>query len=472
MRTDERASSTMIRAAGLLPVALVLALASIACRPDVAHEVGADLADEVAADVVDEVGAGWPGWRGPARDGRSSEAALQEQWPEGGPPLLWRTTGLGSGFSSLAVADGRIFTLGDVGEEQHVVAVSSDDGSILWRTVIGPSWSEADLYPGSRSTPSVAGDTVYALGTEGDLVALAGDSGVVRWRRSLAEMGGFVAMASAGVNWRFTESPLVDGDRVVVTPGAPDAAMVALDRHSGEVLWRASIPDLGDLGSDGAAYSSIVISHGAGVKQYVQLMGRGVVGVRAADGRFLWGYNRIANDVANIPTPLVEGDHVFTSTGYDTGAALLELRPGGDGPDGALVEAHEVYFLEASTFQNHHGGMVLHDGFVYTGTGHNRGFPLGLELRTGTVAWGPVRNEGRGSAALAYADGRLYFRYQDGLVVLVEATPEAYRERGSFRIPEVRDPSWSHPVVSGGRLYLREQDRLYVYDLRRGNDEA
>ena len=410
--------------------------------------------------------ADWPGWRGPARDARSTDTGLLQQWPEGGPPLSWSAEGLGSGFSSVAVVGERIFTLGDVGEEQHVIALSAEDGSPLWRTVIGPSWSEADLYPGSRSTPSIAGDTVYALGSDGDLVALTIDTGVVRWRRSLSEMGGAVAMARAGVNWRFAESPLVDGDRVVVTPGAPDAALIALDRRSGEVVWRAAIPELGDRGSDGAAYSSIVVSHGAGVEQYVQLLGRGVVGIRASDGRFLWGYNRIANDVANIPTPLVQGDHVFTSTGYDTGAALLELRPAGEDSGGPLVEAHEVYFLEGEVFQNHHGGMVLHEDHVYTGSGHNRGFPLCLELRSGRVAWGPVRNDGRGSAAIAYADDRLYFRNQDGLVVLVAATPEEYREHGRLRISEVRDPSWSHPVVSDGRLYLREQDRLYVYDVR------
>jgi outer membrane protein assembly factor BamB len=410
--------------------------------------------------------ADWPGWRGAERDARSSDTGLLQEWPEGGPPLAWSAEGLGRGFSSVSVADGRVFTIGDAGAEQHVIALSVEDGALLWRTAIGPSWSDADLYPGSRSTPSVAGDTVYALGTEGDLVALAADTGAVRWRRSLAEMGGAVAMASAGVNWRFAESPLVDGDRVVVTPGAPDAALVALDRRSGEVLWRSAIPQLGDRGSDGAAYSSIVVSHGAGIKQYVQLLGRGVVGVRASDGRFLWGYNRVANDVANIPTPLVSGDRVFASTGYGTGAALLELRPAGDAPDGTRVEASEVYFLEGEAFQNHHGGMVLHDGHVFAGVGHNRGFPLALELATGEVAWGPVRNQGRGSAAIAYADRRLYLRYQDGLVVLVAATPEGYREHGSFRIPEVRDPSWSHPVITGGRLYLREQDRLYVHDLR------
>jgi len=198
------------------------------------------------------------------------------------------------------------------------------------------------------------------------------------------------------------------------------------------------------------------------VRQYVQLLGRGVVGIDAATGKYLWGYNRVANDVANIPTPIVDGSRVFVSTGYGTGAALLEIVAGESGPT-----VKEVYFLEADTMQNHHGGMILHDGHVYCGTAHNKGFPLCVELATGKVAWGPERNAGKGSAAVAYADGRLYFRYQDGLVVLVEAASDGYHEHGSFLIPEVKHPSWSHPVISGGKLYLREQDRLLCYDVSR-----
>ena len=196
----------------------------------------------------------------------------------------------------------------------------------------------------------------------------------------------------------------------------------------------------------------------------MQLLGRGLVGVDAATGKFLWGYNRVANDIANIPTPIVDGSRIFTSTGYGTGAALLDIGAGEEG-----VVAKEKYFLPGDTFQNHHGGMILHGGHVYTGSGHNKGFPLAVELATGKIAWGPVRNEGKGSAAIAYADGRLYLRYQDGRMVLVEATAEEYREHGTFMIPDVKQFSWSHPVVIDGRLYLREQDSLYVYDVRAQN---
>lgn len=400
----------------------------------------------------------WPGWRGPDRDGRSPETGLMEAWPEGGPPLAWSASGLGNGYSSLAVVGDRVYTLGDHGDTQHALALSRDEGKILWKTPIGPS--HEDKYIGARSTPTVDGDRIYVLSTEGELFCLNAANGEVRWQRSLPEDFGGVMMSIRGHSWKFAESPLVDGDRVVVTPGAADAALVALDKMTGKEIWKAKVPALGEKGGDGAGYSSVVVSHGAGVKQYVQLMGRGVVGIEAETGRFLWGYNKVANDVANIPTPLVHGDHVFASTGYGTGAALLELSKTENG-----VDAEEVYFLEGETFQNHHGGLILDDGTVYTGTGHNKGFPLALDMAEGKVAWGPVRNEGEGSAAVTFADGRLYMRYQDGRMILVEANPEEYRERGSFEIPDVQQFSWSHPVVAGGKLWLREQDNLWVYDV-------
>jgi outer membrane protein assembly factor BamB len=406
--------------------------------------------------------ADWPQWRGPERNGRSPETGLLAAWPEGGPPLAWSTDGLGSGYSSLSVAGGRIFTMGDLGDTQFVLALDGQSGAQLWKTPVGPRWE--DEYGGPRATPTVDGDHLYAMGTQGDLVCLETATGREVWRRNMVEdFGGDLMKAMGKYDWRYAESPLVDGDRVLATPGARDAMMVALDKRTGEEIWRASIPELGEAGADGAAYSSIVISNGGGTKQYVQLVGRGVIGVDAESGRFLWGYNRVANDVANIATPLVFGDHVFASSGYGTGSALLRLVGEGGG-----VRAEEVYFLPADVVQNHHGGMILHDGFVYTGTGHNKGFPVSVRVEDGKVAWGPVRNQGKSSAAVTYADGRLYFRYQDGLMVLVEATPTGYEERGSFMIPEVGNFSWSHPVIADGKLYLREQDKLWVYDISAG----
>jgi len=401
----------------------------------------------------------WPQWRGPERNGKSPETGLTDRWPEGGPPLVYRASGLGVGYSSLAVVGDRIFTLGDLEEGQHVIALDRATGKRLWTTRIGPRWE--DEYGGPRSTPTIDGDRLYALGTDSDLVCLKTADGSVVWKRNLQKDFGGRMMAIRGTDWRFAESPLVDGDRVVVTPGARDAALVALDKRTGKEIWRAAIPELGPAGADGAGYSSIVISHGGGVRQYVQLLGRGAVGVDAKTGKFLWGYNRVANHVANIATPIIDGDHVFVSTGYGTGSVLLRLQ--GDGEGG--VRAEEVYWLSADTLQNHHGGLILDGGYIYTGTGHNKGFPICVEMASGEVVWGPIRNDGQSSAAVTWADGKLFFRYQNGLMVLVEATPEGYEERGSFMIPDVQ-LSWSHPVIAGGKLYLREQDNLYCHDLR------
>jgi len=402
----------------------------------------------------------WPQWRGPARDGRSTETGLLQQWPDGGPPLLWRSAGFGAGYSSLAIAAGRIFTMGDIGEDQYLIAASDEDGRILWKQRVGPAWTDP-MFSGARATPTIDGDRVYAMGTDGDLLCARVKTGEVVWRRSLAkDFSGKMMFAGGRYDWRFSESPLVDGKRLIVTPGIREAALVALDKTTGKEIWRASVPDLGSQGLDGAGYASAVVSEAGGVRQYVQLIGRGLVGIEAETGRFLWGYNRIANTVANIPTPIVSGDYVFASSGYGAGAVLLKLERHDE-----EVRAREVYFLNADTMQNHHGGMVLHDGHVYSGTGLNKGFPLCVELSSGKVNWGPVRNAGRNSVAPVYADDRLYLRYQSGLMLLVEATPEAYRERGSFEIPDVKKESWSHPVIANGRLYLREQDHLLVYDI-------
>ena len=408
----------------------------------------------------------WPQWRGPQRDGRSPDQDLLQDWPEDGPPLAWQASGLGTGFSSVAVAGARIYTMGDQGDAQYLLALDRTDGHLLWKTKVGPAWN--DKYLGPRSTPTVDGDKVYVLSTEGDLFCVENSTGKVVWQRSLpADFGGVMQTYQGTHQWKFSESPLVDGGKLIVTPGGKQAAMVALHKMTGEEVWRCAIPALGEKGGDGAGYSSVVISEAAGIRQYVQFVGRGVIGVEAATGRFLWGYNGVANGTANIATPLVQGDHVFASSGYGTGSALLKITG-----DGKQLKAEEVYFLEPNVMQNHHGGLILHDGFVYTGTGHNKGFPLSVNLLTGEVAWGPERNEGKSSAAITYADGRIYFRYQDGLMVLVEATAAGYREHGSFMIPEVSQPSWPHPVIIGGRLYLREQDNLFCYDLTMAKSKA
>lgn len=304
--------------------------------------------------------ADWPQWRGPNRDGRSPEVRLLESWPDGGPARLWSAPGFGTGFSSLAVAGSRIYTMGDLADGQFLLAARESDGTAVWRVRVGPVFEHE--YPGPRSTPTVANDRIFALGTEGDLVCVEAADGREVWRRNILDDFRGRQMRYQGTHyWRVSESPLVDGDRVIVTPGAQDALLVALDVSSGKEIWRTRVDrNLGPKGDDGAAYSSAVISNAGGARQIVQLVGRGAVGVDAGTGRLLWSYNAIANGTANISTPILSGDLIFVSTGYQTGAALLEIPR-----ENANVV--ERYFLPHTTFQNHHGNMILDGGVLYAG---------------------------------------------------------------------------------------------------------
>jgi len=364
--------------------------------------------------------ADWPQFRGVNRDAQSAERGLLQQWPEGGPKLAFQVKGMGVGYSSVSIQNGRLFTMGDIGRDQFVIAVSLDKKAVQWKTRIGAAWTE-DQYAGARGTPTADGELIYAIGTEGDLMAMEAATGKVRWKKSLP--GDFSGRMMSG--WKWSESPLVDGDRLVVTPGGSESLLVCLEKATGKEIWRTKAGEMGPKGRDGAGYSSIVISNGAGVKQYVQMMGRGVVGVRASDGKFMWSYNRVANDTANISTPIVSGDLVFSATGYQTGSGLLKLSKQGDS-----VAATEQYFLDGKTFQNHHGGMVLVGGHIYGGQGHRMGLPICIELATGRKIWG------------------------------------GDMEKGQFEIPDASPLNWPYPAISDGKLFLRDQDRLLVYDIK------
>jgi outer membrane protein assembly factor BamB len=403
--------------------------------------------------------ADWPQWRGPNRDGKSTETGTIQNLERTPPKLLWMVDGMGRGYASVAVVDGRLYTTGNGDRGQKVVCRDAATGREIWSTTVTDEVPEHS-YPGSRCTPTVDGDRVYVVTSNGSIVCLSTDGDVV-WQKSFRREWNGRMMSG----WGFSESPLVDGESVLCTPGGNGAMVVKLNKQTGEEEWRAAASDIdGESGREGAGYSSIVISNGGGVKQYVQLLGRGLVGIRASDGKVLWAYNRIANRTANIPTPIPIGDYVFSSTGYGTGACLLKLESvGGDD-----VAADEVYFLDADTAQNHHGGMIQDGDYIYFGHAHGQGFPSCLEWKSGKVLWrGEERTRPRrGSAAITYVDGQILFRYQDGTVALVAATPQAYRLNGRFRPEYQEDKSWSHPVVVNGLLYLREQDKLMCYDFR------
>lgn len=398
----------------------------------------------------------WPQWRGPKRDAVSLEAGLLREWPSGGPTLLWNSRqvnggkkSVGTGWSSVAIAGGRLFTMGDHGKDCFVFCLEEATGKQLWATRIGSGGGD-----GPRCTPTVDGDRVYALGKLGDLVCLGTEKGEVRWTKDYKR--DFNGRYMAG--WYFSESPLVDGNKLVCTPGADTAALVALDKRTGEVIWKSAIANTG-----GCGYSSIVVADVGGIRQYITLLGagKGLVGVNARDGKFLWNYARIANGTANIPTAIVKGDLVFTSTGYGTGAALLQLVPAGGG-----IQVKERYFLKGKVLQNHHGGTVLVGDYIYGGHGHNQGLPFCLHLPSGKLAWGPLRGAGDKSAAVVYADGHLYFRYENNVMALVEATPERYHLKSQFTLPGNLSTGWPHPVVCNGRLYIRGRDQILCYDVR------
>jgi outer membrane protein assembly factor BamB len=336
-------------------------------------------------------------------------------------------------------------------EAQFVIAYDLDTRRELWAAQVGPPHFDG----GPRCTPTVDGQSLYAIGTDGDLVCLDTDSGQLRWARNFVNdfEGQFMAV------WKFSESPLVDGDRVICTPGGAEAMMVALDKQTGDVIWRCAIPELGEKGVDGCGYSSAVVAEICGVRQYVQLVGRGVIGVEAATGRFLWGYNPVANTVANITHPMVRGDYVFATTAYNTGSALLKISRDGD-----AFQAEEVYFINSKDFQNHHGGVVIRGDYIYGGHGSNRGDPACIELGTGKVVW-KERAPASGSAAVLYADGNLVFRYDRGEVLWIEASPEDPNVKGRFTAPDEEGPAWAHPVIHQGKLYLRHANSLFCYDL-------
>lgn len=394
----------------------------------------------------------WPAWRGPKRDGKSTEKGLQKKWSDEAPPMHWQIDNLGKGYSSVSIVGERIFTMGARKGKCFLIALDRKTGKELWSTRVGRG--------NPNCTPTVDGDLVYALGRRGSLVCAKITDGSIVWKKNFSR--DFAGRMMTG--WGYSESPLVDGDKLICTPGGTRSLIVALNKKTGKTIWRARQPkEIGINGKNGAGYSSVVIGNGAGVKQYIQLTGRGLVSVDAKTGKVLWTYNRIANGTANIPTPIVKDDYVFCSTGYGTGAALLKLSKTRYG-----VNAEEVYFLHARQLQNHHGGMILVGDHIYCGHGHKQGLPICVELKTGKIAWGGrIRGAGTGSAAVVYADGMLFFRYRSGTMAIIDANPNSYRLLGSFRLATNHDKSWPHPVIVDGKLYLRDQQTLMCYDIAR-----
>ena len=387
-----------------------------------------------------QAAADWPQWQGRDRTRMSQETGLLKEWPASGPRVLWTATGLGSGYGSMAVAGDRIFVQGARGGSSVVIALNRADGKELWSKALGASEMD-DKGPGPRGTPTIDGDRLYVLTESGDLAGLKTDGTVVWQRNILRDFGG------RQLQWLISESPLVDGPHVIVSPGGPGAGIVKLDKMTGQTVWTAK-----DL-SDPAGYSSIIAADVQGVRTYMTFTAAAGVGVRASDGKVMFRYPRAANRTANITTPIFFNNKVFFTSAYGTGGGLLDLTA-----QNGEVAAKEVYFT--LNMKNHHGGVVLVDGHLY---GFNDSILSCLDFATGTEVW---RDRSVGKGSVTFADGSLYIQGENNVVGLAEATPAGYREKGRFNIPDKGLPSWAHPVISEGRLYVRNQDTLLVYDIK------
>lgn len=541
----------------------------------------------------------WPQWQGPDRNAMSKETGLLKEWPKDGPTLAWKAKGLGGGDSTPSVAAGRIYGMSHRGADEIVWALSEKDGKEIWAVRIAPAqpqnWPQSK--EGPSATPTVDGDRLYVMGLAGNVACLQVADGKVIWQRSLvADFKGRSPM------WSFRESPLVDGDKVICTPGGQDVTMVALNKLTGETIWKSVVPDKAaggqnqnrgpgggnrpsamqtdpvlttldkdqskDLSTDeiaaaptvlptldkdqdgklsedevspqrgdgggqgegqrrrrgpglmrmmkvnsaldadqsgaieaaeiknavaalrkldengdgkltddeagmkslsppntGAAYSSAIAVDFGGQRQYVQLLAMAVAGFSAADGKLLWRYDKPANSMRiNISTPIYHDGHVFAATAYGAGGGLAKLvkKENGD------FAADEAWF--SKSMENHHGGVILHDGALFGANGGNGGgYMACLDFKTGEVLWNERDQDKRRvtKGSVAFADGRIYYRTEEGPIVLIEPSRKEYRERGRFDQPERTDkPAWAHPVVANGKLYIRDQDTLFCYDVK------
>jgi outer membrane protein assembly factor BamB len=407
----------------------------------------------LAASSLSALAADWPQWRGPQRNGHGQESGLLQEWPSGGPKQRWRVDDLGKGYSTPAVVGDRLYVMGSTGvESEYVTARDTKTGKILWTTPVGKvgKADQKPSFPAARSTPTVEGDFLYALGSDGDLACLEAKTGKIRWQHQLrTEFGG-----KSGV-WAYAESPLIDGETLVCTPGGSEATVLALRKSTGEVIWKAALPE-----ADEAGYASTIVVEAGGVRQYVQLLQKGLVGIAPKTGQLLWRYDRLISKYgANIPTPVAADDIIFGGAA-GTGAGAVQLVAHGE-----RVEAKPLYF--EAKLPTAIGGAVKVGPELYGTTAQAL---LCVDFKTGQVKW---EERALGAASLCYADQRLYLHGENGAVALVEPSADGYREKGRFTPPDApkhdqpMEKSWAYPVVAHGQLYLRDGATLWCYDVRK-----
>lgn len=439
----------------------------------------------------------WPQFRGKKRDGKSQSTNLLASWRNQKPELVKTLTGAGQGYSSLCVVNGKIYTTGNSKVSQFVVCLdpTKKSGQVNWKTEI-TSVLPNHAIMGARSTPTFHNDKLYVVASDGTATCLDALSGKILWAKSFQTKFGGRLMSG----WGYSESPLVDGNRIILTPGGENALLVALEETTVndpqrpnapkvdvQTIWQTQSTSigtgknkLGDSLKSGAGYSSVQVARINGIKQYVQFVGGGVIGVDPETGKILWSSSDYANSTANICAPIVSEVDLGSQTEIEKRQELKVDRlvyssapRGGLGIYSFSADQPPKLKLKSSFPQAqvhcHHGGMIVHENHLYFGNGENRGFPTCIDLANCNVKWGrTIRGPGRGSASVVFADGNLIFRYQNGVVALIRANPDRYQLLGYFKqAVKSNGRSWAHPVVVDGQLLLREQDSIMVYNLER-----
>jgi outer membrane protein assembly factor BamB len=400
------------------------------------------------ADVPkDTAGKDWPQFHGPARDNISKETGLLKEWPEGGPPLAWKVKGVGDGHSSVAVANGKIYTAGKEGDSVMLFALNEADGKQAWKAEVGGRGrsNEGQGGTGPRATPTADGDMVYMIGPAGDVVGLSAADGKQVWHVNMvSDFGG------SAPHWDYSESPTIDGDNLICTPGGSRGTVVALNKKTGKEVWRSK-----DF-KDAAAYAPTLVADIGGVHQIISFTEAHLAGISAKDGSVLWVADR-KGATAVIPTPVIKDDYIFVTSSYKVGCDLFKINSAG-----GKFTPEKIY--SNTDMMDHHGGVIQLDGNIY-GHSDTKGWVC-MDMLTGKLKWS---DKGVGKGSIAYADGHFYLRSEGkpGTIALIEATPDGYKEHGRFNQPDRSNKqAWPHPVIANGKLYIRDMETLLCYDIK------